>query len=234
MDGPRFTHVDDELPWQEVRRQRHGKRVASIHEKWFEFSPRYLSLYARWDPGMMVHAHGHNSDHVILVIEGEMTCGDVRCTPGTHIAPDQGDSFGPFIAGPEGVVLFEVMMGDPRSFPADPDGWQRLLDERGSNRCPTPRSTCRRSSPTPGPESGSASHALTSGTRCRTGHRTSSPRRPTGRPGCGRCASSARDEPHAWRGREPGRRPADGTVAGLTLRAWPSGGAGWRSNPRHG
>ena len=138
MDGPRFTHVDDELPWQEVRRQRHGERVASIREKWLEFSPRYLSLYARWDPGMMVHAHGHNSDHVILVVEGEMTCGDVRCTPGTHIALDHGDTFGPFIAGPDGVALFEVMMGDPRSFPADPDGWQRLLDERGVEPLPNP------------------------------------------------------------------------------------------------
>jgi hypothetical protein len=135
---PRFTHVDDEQPWQEVRRQRHGDRDVSIHEKWFEFSDRYLSLYARWGPGMMVHAHGHNSDHVIFVLEGEMTCGDVRCTAGTHIALDQGDTFGPFIAGPDGVVLFEVMMGDPRSFPADEDGWQRLLEERGVEVLPNP------------------------------------------------------------------------------------------------
>lgn len=139
MTGPRFTHVDDDLPWQEVRRQQHpGGRVASVREKWFEFSPQYLSLYARWDPGMMVHAHGHNSDHVVFVVEGEMTCGDVRCTPGTHIALDQGDTFGPFVAGPEGVTLFEVMMGDPRSFPADPEGWRRLLDEKGVEPLPNP------------------------------------------------------------------------------------------------
>lgn len=137
--GPRFAHVDDDQPWQEVRRQRHpGGRTASILEKWFEFSERYLALYARWDPGMMVHAHGHNSDHVVFVVAGEMTCGDVRCTPGTHIALDGGDTFGPFVAGPDGVELFEVMMGDPRSFAADPEGWRRLLGEKGVEQLPNP------------------------------------------------------------------------------------------------
>jgi hypothetical protein len=87
---------------------------------------------------MIVHAHGHRSDHVVFVLEGEMTCGDVRCTPGTHIALDEGDTFGPFVAGPDGVVLFEVMMGDPRSFPADPDGYERLLAERGVRQLANP------------------------------------------------------------------------------------------------
>jgi hypothetical protein len=135
--SPRFTRLDD-LPWQEVRRQQHGDRTVSVREKWLEFSPQYLSLYARWDPGMIVHAHGHNSDHVVFVIEGEMTCGDVRCGPGTHIALDRGDTFGPFVAGPEGVVLFEVMMGDPRSFPADPAGFDALLADRGVRQLPNP------------------------------------------------------------------------------------------------
>jgi len=103
-----------------------------------EFSPNYLSLYAEWDPGMIVHAHGHNSNHVVFVIAGEMTCGDVKCPAGTHIALDQGDTFGPFIAGPKGVVLFEVMMGDPRSFAADPEGYKKLLAERGIVQLPNP------------------------------------------------------------------------------------------------
>ena len=135
--GPRFARLDD-VPWQEVRRQQHGDRTASVREKWLEFSPRYLSLYARWDPGMIVHAHGHRSDHVVFVLEGDMTCGDVHCRAGTHIALDHGDTFGPFIAGPDGVVLFEVMMGDPRSFPADPDGYRTLLAERGVEQLPNP------------------------------------------------------------------------------------------------
>ena len=135
--GPRFCHLHD-LPWQEVRRQRHGDHEAAVREKWMEFSPRYLSLYARWDPGMIVHAHGHRSDHVVFVVEGDMTCGEVRCPVGTHIALDEGDTFGPFVAGPDGVVLFEVMMGDPRSFPADPAGYQSLLAARGIEQLPNP------------------------------------------------------------------------------------------------
>jgi hypothetical protein len=135
--GPRFVHLDD-LPWQEVRRQQHGDREACVREKWLEFSPRYLSLYARWDPGMIVHAHGHRSDHVVFVVEGEMTCGDVHCPAGTHLALDHGDTFGPFTAGPDGVVLFEVMMGDPRSFPADPDGYAALLADRGIEQLANP------------------------------------------------------------------------------------------------
>ena len=135
--GPRIVHLDD-VPWEEVRRQRHGDHDASVREKWIEFSPRYLSLYARWDPGMIVHAHGHRSDHLVFVIEGEMTCGDVRCPAGTHLALDHGDTWGPFIAGPDGVTLFEVMMGDPRSFPADPEAYARLLSERGVEQLPNP------------------------------------------------------------------------------------------------
>jgi hypothetical protein len=135
--GPRIRHLD-ELPWQEVRSQRHGERTVSVREKWLEFSPRYLSLYARWDPGMMVQPHGHNSDHVVFVIDGEMTCGDVRCLAGTHIALDQGDIFGPFVAGPEGVVLFEVMMGDPRSFPGDVEPYERALADKGIEQLPNP------------------------------------------------------------------------------------------------
>ena len=87
---------------------------------------------------MIVHAHGHRSDHVVFVVEGDMRCGEVHCPVGTHIALDQGDAFGPFIAGPDGVVLFEVMMGDPRSFPADPEGYEQLLAERGIEQLANP------------------------------------------------------------------------------------------------
>lgn len=136
-DGPRIRHLDD-VSWQEVRRQQHGDRTVSVREKWLDFSPRFLALYAEWDPGMIVQRHGHHSDHVVFVVAGEMTCGDVRCPAGTHIALDQGDTFGPFVAGPAGVTLFEVMMGDPRSFPADLEGFERLLAEGGVRQLPNP------------------------------------------------------------------------------------------------
>ena len=87
---------------------------------------------------MIVQPHGHNSNHVVFVLEGDMTCGDVHCPAGTHIALDQGDTFGPFVAGPDGVVLFEVMMGDPRSFPADDDGYERFLADTRRAAAPEP------------------------------------------------------------------------------------------------
>jgi hypothetical protein len=137
MPEPRFRHADEE-EWREVRAIEIGGRRASVREKWLDFTPAFLSLLARWDPGMMIHKHGHRSDHVVYVIAGEMSCGEVRCTPGMHIALPKGAAFGPFVAGPEGVVLFEVMMGDPRAWPADPEGFERLLAEKGARRLPNP------------------------------------------------------------------------------------------------
>jgi hypothetical protein len=136
--GPRIRHLDD-VSWEEVRKIDFGDHTASVREKWIDFSPRFLSLIAEWDPGMMIHAHGHNSNHIVYVLEGSVVCGDVHCGPGTHIALDQGDTFGPFIAGDDGALLFEVMMGDPRSFPADEEGWEALLAERGAKQAPNPK-----------------------------------------------------------------------------------------------
>ena len=137
MNSPRFSHLED-LQWQEVRRVRRGDREVSVREKWLDFSPAFLSLYAMWDAGMIVQAHGHNSNHVVFVLEGDMTCGDVVCTKGMHISLDQGDTFGPFVAGPNGVELFEVMMGDPRSFPADLDAYAKFLAAHDAEQLPNP------------------------------------------------------------------------------------------------
>ena len=136
-DSPRFRHADDEK-WQEVRALQLPSGRASVWEKWLEFTPDFLCLYAKWDPGMMIHKHGHNSEHVVYVLAGSMTCGDVECTPGMHIILEQGAAFGPFVAGPDGVELSEVMMGDPRSFPADTEGFEKLLAEKGAKRLPNP------------------------------------------------------------------------------------------------
>jgi len=133
----KFRHMEEEK-WHEVRAIELPTGPVMVREKWLEFSDKCLSLVARWDPGMMIHKHGHNSEHVLYVISGSMHCGDVECTPGMHITLEQGASFGPFVAGPEGVELFEVMMGDPRSFPADNEGFDKLLHEKGAKRLPNP------------------------------------------------------------------------------------------------
>ena len=137
MSEPKFRHADGEK-WHEVRAISVDGRRASVWEKWLEFTPELLTIHARWDPGMMVHKHGHNSLHVLYVLSGEMTCGDVRCTPGMHITLPLGAAFGPFVAGPAGVELFEVMMGDPRSWPADPKGFAKLLVEKRAEKLPDP------------------------------------------------------------------------------------------------
>src|SRR5262245_24884584 len=138
--GPRIVHVDD-VPWQEVRRQQHGPdpaRTASVYERWLDAGGGFLSLHARWDPGMMVQPHGHNSDHVVLVLEGSLTCGGVECGPGTHMPVDQGADLVRVMAGPEGVVVYAVMMGAPPSCPARQDEWHALLGQRDVRLLPNP------------------------------------------------------------------------------------------------
>ena len=140
--GPTFRHLDDpDVPWQAVKAQRNADgSLARVWEKWLAFSPdpQYLTLYARYDPGMVVRRHGHFSPHVVFVLEGEVAIGDRRCPARTHVELPLGAAFGPIVAGPEGAVLFEVMMGDPRSFPADPEGFERFLAERGVEPMPNP------------------------------------------------------------------------------------------------
>jgi hypothetical protein len=139
---PTFRHVDDhDVTWQQVKAVRHADgSVSSVWEKWLAFSPDppYLSLYARWDPGVVVRRHGHYSPHVLFVIEGDMWCGDRHCPAGTHIELPLGAAFGPFVAGRAGTLLLEVMMGDPRSWGDDPDAFHRALAATGAEALPDP------------------------------------------------------------------------------------------------
>ncbi|MGH9018667.1 MAG: cupin domain-containing protein [Acidimicrobiales bacterium] len=142
MAEPTFRHVDDpDVGWQQVKAVGLADgSTASVWEKWLAFSPdpQYLSLYARWDPGVVVRRHGHNSPHVLFVLEGDMTCGSRPCPAGTHIELPLGAAFGPFVAGPRGTRLFEVMMGDPRSWGDDPATFGAALAAHGAVALPDP------------------------------------------------------------------------------------------------
>ena len=137
---PTFRHLNDaDVPWQEVKRQKNADgSTSSVWEKWFAFNadPQYLSLYARYDPGMIVRRHGHNSPHVVFVIEGELVVGERSCPAGTHIELPQGAAFGPLRSGEQGAILFEAMMGDPRSWGDQPELLEQLRDEHGVTPLP--------------------------------------------------------------------------------------------------
>ncbi|MDG2026180.1 MAG: hypothetical protein P8J50_03665 [Acidimicrobiales bacterium] len=139
-----FTDVnaeDDGIPFIPVRSQRNADGTDShVWEKWVAFSvePLYLALFARWDPGMIVRHHGHYSPHTLTVLKGELTCEDKKLGVGGHIELPLGASFGPFVAGPDGCELYEVMMGDPRSWSEDPDSIHEWLAERGAVQLPDP------------------------------------------------------------------------------------------------
>lgn len=138
MPELRFTHLDD-FNWQEVRalEDAEGNRLVA-REKWPEFTPDRLAVYAEWSPGMVVHRHGHESEQIVFVLEGEVTIDGRLCSAGTYMVLEQGASMGPMIAGPDGVRLFEMMMGDPRSWEADPQEYAAVLRERGLTKLPNP------------------------------------------------------------------------------------------------
>ena len=139
---PVFRHLDDpDLPWQQVKTQCNADgSTSSVWEKWLAFSPDppYLSLYAKWDPGVVVRRHGHYSPHVLFVLDGEIWCGERLLTRGAHVELPYGAAFGPFRAGASGALLFEVMMGDPRSWGDDPAVYDAALAEHGVTPLPDP------------------------------------------------------------------------------------------------
>ena len=137
---PTFTHVDDGK-WQQVRAQRHPDgSVRSAWDRWFVIGrdPQYMSLLSRWDPVMVVMRHGHWSHQIVYVIRGEVMVGDRLGPAGTHIDLPLGAAIGPMVAGPEGVDMLEVAMGDGRSWEADREEFQALLAEKGIEPLPNP------------------------------------------------------------------------------------------------
>jgi hypothetical protein len=137
--GPKVPGLEPTFRQVKAIRRADGT-VASVWEKWLAFSPDplYLSLYAKWDAGVIQRRHGHHSPHVVFVLEGEIVCGDRLCPAGTHIELPLGAAFGPFVAGPEGATLFEVMMGDPRGWGDDPEAFERALARHGAQALDDP------------------------------------------------------------------------------------------------
>jgi hypothetical protein len=138
-DAPRLAFVHEaQVPWQEVLAQRHGERRVSVHEKFLEWTDRRMVVLGRYDPHVVVERHGHASDHLVYVLEGELLVGDRACPAGTLVVLEQGAVFGPLVAGESGALLFETWAGDPAPVPADKPGYLALLAERGIERLAPP------------------------------------------------------------------------------------------------
>jgi hypothetical protein len=158
MGGPRIKHVDDVDVHEVVRIEFEDGRSASINERFMEWLPNFLSFYNRWDPGMMQRKHGHHGHHVVFILSGEMWVGDRHCPAGTHIFLMHGDTFGPWVAGPEGCETLGIVAGEGSSFAAAEDdaAYLAMLRERGAHRAAVPALTdlppfVPRRNPLPGP-----------------------------------------------------------------------------------
>ena len=47
--------------------------TASIWEKWIEIT-RFSAFWNTWEPGAVGPDHGHNGDHSVLILAGEVRC----------------------------------------------------------------------------------------------------------------------------------------------------------------
>jgi hypothetical protein len=140
MGGPRIKHVDDVEENEVVRLEFADGRTASIRERFVEALPDFLSFYNKWDPGMMQRRHGHRGHHVVFILSGSMTVGDRHCPKGSHIFLMHGDTFGPWIAGPEGCETLGIVAGPGDSFfdPKHEAEYLEMITEKGARRGAVP------------------------------------------------------------------------------------------------
>ena len=158
LGGPVIVHLDDVKEQEVVRVEYDDGRVTSIHERFVVQTPRMLSFYNKWDPGMFSLKHGHQGDHIVFVLEGEVTVGDVPCRKGSHIFLMHGDTFGPWEAGPNGCELLGIVAGEGSAFWSDQDraDYNAELARRGGKMAAVPALTTRppwagKGNPLPGP-----------------------------------------------------------------------------------
>jgi hypothetical protein len=86
----------------------------------------------------MSPSHGHTGDHINLILQGEIHCGDLIAKAGSHIMLEWGDVFGPWEAGPEGCELYGFVAGDGAPFAGDTEAYHKLLAERAAEVVPLP------------------------------------------------------------------------------------------------
>lgn len=138
--GPRIVDTQDVTEREVVRIEFDDGRSASIWERFLLPSPSMFTFYNKWDPGMISLRHGHQSDHVVYVLSGEVMVGDRLCKAGAHIYLIHGDRFGPWIAGPEGCELLGILKAAPHAFWSEQDmqEYVDLLAKHGARQGEVP------------------------------------------------------------------------------------------------
>lgn len=138
MTGPAFWHLDD-IDWTPVQRQRNADGTESVvREKWPIIRPGFLSAHVHYESGMVVRRHGHRSNHVVFVLGGGAWIGDEWCESGSLFHVPLGATFGPIVAGPDGVTCWETSFGEFGGWGDEPEVYEREIAARGVTPLPDP------------------------------------------------------------------------------------------------
>ena len=133
-----FHHVDD-IAWTPVQQQRNADGTVSVvRERWPIIRPGFLSAYVHYEPNMVVRRHGHRSNPVVVVLDGGAWIGDEWSTADTHIHVPLGATFGPIVAGPDGVTCWELSFGEFGGWGDDPASYDHAIARRGIVPLPDP------------------------------------------------------------------------------------------------
>ena len=136
--SPIFWHLDD-IDWTPVQRQRNADGSESVvREKWPIIRLGFLSAHVFYEPGMVVRRHGHRSNHIVFVLGGDGWIGSEPVGPGMHIHVPLGAAFGPIVAGPAGLICWELSFGEFGGWGDQPELYEREIAARGVSPLPDP------------------------------------------------------------------------------------------------
>jgi hypothetical protein len=134
--GIRFHTQADALK-QDVIVQMHGDREVGVQLRIFEWDADRMIAHTYYDPDIVLPRHSHASDTLVYILDGEVSIEGRSCPAGTQIVIPKDVPLGPLIVGPEGCTFLESYAGDFTATHHDPEGYARLLAERGITPVPT-------------------------------------------------------------------------------------------------
>lgn len=133
-----FVHAE-EKDFVDVKAQMQGERRVAVWLKMLDLQPERALFHTRYDPGLVLERHGHQSHHYIFVIRGDIWFGEEHCRAGSLIQLPEGANFGPVVVGDEGAEIVEVYFGDCRPIPSCREEWENIKRERGIRELPNPK-----------------------------------------------------------------------------------------------